>query len=69
MDNILKYILLDVCGLLRLRPFVPGASGRHFPRPGVGNAYSFAGSPQTCLIGGPGLCPGLTREAGGVDRW
>jgi hypothetical protein len=32
MDSVLEYILSDVRGLLRLRPFVPDSLGQHFVR-------------------------------------
>jgi hypothetical protein len=59
MDLLLEYILSDAHGLMWLRPFVPGSCGRCFPRPGVGNAYPFEGSPR-CIP--PGIwVPSLGR--------
>jgi hypothetical protein len=39
------------------------------PEAQSGQCLSVAGSPRACLTGGLGLCPGLMREAGRVDRW
>jgi hypothetical protein len=50
-DSVLELILLDMCGLLQLRPFVPGSYGHHFLRHGVGNAYPFVGSPGCVSLG------------------
>jgi hypothetical protein len=59
MNSVLKYILSD-CGLLRLCPFVPGFYGHRFPRPRIGNAYPFEGSPR-CVPSGTGV-PSLGRR-------
>jgi hypothetical protein len=68
-NSVLKYILSDVRGLLRLRPFVPGSYDRHFPRPGVGNAYPFVGSHWVHFARDLGSFPRLMREARWAVRW
>jgi hypothetical protein len=65
MDSVLEYMLLDVCGLQWLRPFVPCSYSHRFPRARVSNAYPFVGSPRVRSTGDPGSFPGLVREV----RW
>jgi hypothetical protein len=67
-DSVLKYMLSDVCGLLRLRPVVPGSSGRRLLRPMVSNAYPFAGNPWVRSTRDPGSFPQSAREVGGAVR-
>jgi hypothetical protein len=69
VHSALEYILSDVYGFLQLRLFMPSTQGNHSMRPQGWQCLSIAVSPRACLTGGPGLCPGSTREAGWVDRW
>jgi hypothetical protein len=58
MDSSLEYMLSGACGLLQLRPIVPGASSHGFSRPRGWQCLSAATSPQSCLTVGSGLAPG-----------
>jgi hypothetical protein len=64
-----RVYIADVCGLLRLRPFVPGSYGHCFPRPRVDNAYRFEGNPRVHSSGDPGSLPQSMGEAGCIVRW
>jgi hypothetical protein len=68
-DLVLENILPDARGLMWLRPLVPGSYGRRFPRPRVGKAYLFVGSPRVHSTVDPGSFPRSTREAGWVVKW
>jgi hypothetical protein len=68
-DSLLKYILPDACGLLRLRPFVPGSYSGRFLRHVVGRAYPFEGSPRVHSSENPGSLPRSMGEAGWAVRW
>jgi hypothetical protein len=53
MNSVLKYILSDACGLLRLRPIVPGSYDRRFLRSWGRQCLSIYGKPLSALYRGP----------------
>jgi hypothetical protein len=61
MNSLLEYIMTNACGFLLLRPFVPDASDRRFPRLGAGGAYLLCRAPGT-LDWGPGSLPWVDKR-------
>jgi hypothetical protein len=64
MDLVLKYILSDALGLLRLHLFVPGSYGRRFLRSWGWQCLSVCGKPTGVLYWGPGSQPRVDERGG-----